>query len=42
MIIIGDFRKVDHRSLRDFIYESNKTGKVVFVESLKEGIEKLQ
>ena len=42
IIIIGDFENLDHKSLRDFIYESNKTGKVVFVGSLEEGIKKLQ
>lgn len=42
MIIIGDFKTIDHKSLRDFIYESNKTGKVVFAESLEEGIQRLR
>jgi len=42
MIIIGEFKNLDHKSLRDFIYESNKTGKVIFVESLAEGIQKLK
>jgi hypothetical protein len=42
LIIIGDFQNIGHKSLKDFIYESNKTGKVVFVGSLEEGIQKLQ
>lgn len=42
LIIIGDFHDIKSKSLRDFIYESNKTGQVLFVESLDEGIEKLK
>lgn len=42
LIIIGDFGDVKKKSLHDFIYESNRTGKVVFVDSLQEGIDKLR
>jgi len=42
LIIIGDFGDIKKKSLRDFIYESNRTGKVVFVDSLQKGINKLR
>ncbi len=35
LIILGDFENVESKSLRDFIYESNRTGKVLFVENLE-------
>ncbi len=41
LAIIGDFSKYTSKSLRDFIYESNKAGKINFVSSLKEAKEKL-
>lgn len=34
--IVGDFSKVDSRSLRDFIYESNETKQIVFKGSVEE------
>ena len=34
LAIAGDFSKYESKSLRDFIYESNKGGQVVFVESV--------
>lgn len=37
--IIGDFSNVQSKSLRDFIYESNRTGIHVFVPSLDEALE---
>jgi hypothetical protein len=42
LIIIGDFQDVKSKSLGDFIYESNKTGQVVFVGSIDEGVAKLR
>lgn len=38
--IVGDFSRVKSRSLRDFIYESNKTGEIVFVDSVDKALEK--
>lgn len=37
--IIGDFSNITSKSVRDFIFESNKTKQVVFKEKLKEIIE---
>jgi Domain of unknown function (DUF4180) len=36
--IIGDFSQYKSKSLKDFIYESNKTGQVVFLENIGEVI----
>ncbi len=36
LAIIGDFSKYESKSLRDFIYESNKTGRINFVSTLQE------
>jgi hypothetical protein len=41
LAIIGDFSKYDSKSLRDFIYESNKVGRVNFVNTIEEAREKL-
>lgn len=41
LAIIGDFNDVESSSLRDFIYESNKTGQVYFLGSTEEAIELL-
>jgi hypothetical protein len=35
LAILGDFSAVDSRALRDFIYESNRAGQVVFAPSLE-------
>ena len=42
IVIIGDFENVEKKSLSDFIYESNKTGKVVFVKDINQGIKYLK
>ncbi|HOV63645.1 MAG TPA: DUF4180 domain-containing protein [Spirochaetia bacterium] len=42
MIILGDFSTITSKSLRDFIYESNKTGEIVFASSLDDGVCKLR
>jgi hypothetical protein len=39
--IIGDFSKYESKSLRDFIYESNKHRQINFVNSIEEAIERL-
>lgn len=36
LAIIGDFSKYESKSLQDFIYESNKQGRINFVASLEE------
>jgi hypothetical protein len=41
LAIIGDFSKYDSKSLRDFIYESNKTGRICFVGSQDEAVKAL-
>jgi hypothetical protein len=41
LAIIGDFSKYPGKSLHDFIYESNKTGRVIFASEKYEAIEKL-
>jgi hypothetical protein len=39
--IVGDFKKYESKSLRDFIYESNKTNIIVFVNTVDEAITRL-
>ena len=41
LAIIGDFSKYTSKSLRDFIFESNKYGQINFVGSREEAIESL-
>jgi hypothetical protein len=41
LAIVGDFVQSSSRSLRDFIYESNRTGRIIFVPTLEEAITKL-
>lgn len=38
LAIVGDFDNVESSSLRDFIFESNKTGQVYFTSSAKAAI----
>jgi len=38
LAIIGDFSKYDSKSLRDFIYESNKGRRINFVSDIDEAI----
>lgn len=38
LAILGDFASTQSRALRDFIYESNATGQVVFAPSMEEAI----
>ncbi|PWN67414.1 DUF4180 domain-containing protein [Chryseobacterium oncorhynchi] len=39
LAIIGDFSKYESKSMKDFIYESNKTGHVNFLETLEDALE---
>jgi hypothetical protein len=39
--IVGDFSKYTSKSLRDFIYESNKMGRITFVTSFEEAKKRL-
>lgn len=38
LAIVGDFSKYESKSLKDFIYESNKGRRVNFVSSVEEGV----
>ena len=39
--IVGDFSAYESKSLRDFIYESNKSNTVVFVSTLDDALKRL-
>lgn len=41
LAIVGDFTKCTSKSLKDFIYESNKYGRINFVNSIDEAKERL-
>lgn len=41
LAIIGDFTKYSSKSLNDFVYESNKHGRISFVNSIEEAKEKI-
>ncbi|SIQ57775.1 protein of unknown function [Chryseobacterium sp. RU37D] len=41
LAIIGDLNKYESKSIKDFIFESNKTKHINFVESLEKALEKL-
>ena len=36
LAIVGDFTKYTSKSIKDFIYESNKTGRINFVASIED------
>lgn len=40
LAIVGDFSKYQSKSLKDFIFESNKFGQIYFLPSLSEGLER--
>jgi hypothetical protein len=42
LIVLGDFSRFHSKALRDFIYESNRTGKAVFAADLEAAIELLR
>ncbi|AZA76854.1 DUF4180 domain-containing protein [Chryseobacterium sp. G0186] len=39
LAIVGDFSKYESKSMKDFIFESNKTRHVNFVETLEDALE---
>ena len=41
LAIVGDFGKYSSKSLRDFIYESNKTGHILFVSTREEATQRI-
>lgn len=41
LAIVGDFKEVTSKSLRDFIYESNKRKQIIFSADLDEAIQQL-
>ncbi|MNR16327.1 hypothetical protein D3C85_1329240 [compost metagenome] len=41
LAIVGDFEKYQNKSIRDFIFESNKNRQINFKATLKESLEKL-
>jgi hypothetical protein len=41
LAIIGDYSTYNNKSLRDFIYESNKAGRIIFASSKEEAISRL-
>lgn len=41
LAIIGDFKKYSGKSIRDFIYESNKGRQINFLSSVEEAVKKL-
>jgi hypothetical protein len=38
LAVIGDYSDVAGKALRDFIRESNRTGRILFVESVREAV----
>ncbi len=38
LVILGDFAELPSKALRDFLYESNRTGKVVFARELEDAV----
>ncbi|TGN11892.1 DUF4180 domain-containing protein [Leptospira ilyithenensis] len=42
LIILGDFNNITSNSLRDFIFESNRQGKIIFADNLDEAVEFLK
>lgn len=41
LAIVGDFSQYDSKSIKDFIFESNTTRHINFVETLEEALKKL-
>ena len=41
LAIVGDFSNIQSKTMKDFIYESNKTGRINFVENLEDAKNKL-
>ncbi|WP_167619513.1 DUF4180 domain-containing protein [Maribellus sediminis] len=42
LAIVGDFSEIESKSLRDFIRESNRIGRILFVASLDEALLRIQ
>ncbi len=42
LAVIGDFEKIDSKSLQDFIRESNRTGSILFLNSREEALRKFR
>jgi hypothetical protein len=42
LIVLGEYRDIASKALKDFIYESNRTGKVIFTDDLENAIEMLK
>jgi len=42
LIILGDFENIPGKSLRDFIYESNRTGRVIFTDDMSNAVKLLK
>jgi hypothetical protein len=42
LVVLGEYGGIASRSLKDFISESNRTGKVVFAEDLEAAVEMLK
>ena len=41
LAVVGDFRDLTRKSWLDFMYESNKTGRIYFAESTQEAVKHL-
>ena len=41
LALVGDFTKYTSKSLKDFIFESNRHGRIIFVSSVNEAKERL-
>ncbi|PIF46191.1 uncharacterized protein DUF4180 [Chryseobacterium sp. 52] len=41
LAIVGDFEKYESKSIRDFIFESNKTKHINFADTLEDALERL-
>lgn len=41
LAIVGDFSKFPSKNFQDFLYESNKGGRIIFVKSKEEALGKL-
>ncbi|NML21246.1 DUF4180 domain-containing protein [Pseudoflavitalea sp. G-6-1-2] len=42
LIVLGDFSKYASKSLRDFIFETNKAKQILFLSSLEEAVQSTQ
>lgn len=41
LVIIGEWSHLNGKSIQDFIRESNRTGRILFVKTREEGLERL-